>query len=90
MDVISALTGLKTDWKDLAHHLGVPKSHSKVIQTSGSTHPLCEVIEYWIKTADPPSWKDLAVALEKCGEYRIAHNIKRKYEKVKLVIMCLA
>ena len=86
MDVISALTGLK-DWEKLALHLGVPESKSRAIQQSRSQYPpLYEVIKYWMKTKNA-SWEGLAVALEQCGEDRIARSIKRKYVKVKLVIL---
>lgn len=85
MDVMSALTGLK-DWEYLASHLGIPDSKLRAIQESHSQCPLHEVIDYWIKTKKP-SWGDLAVVLEQCGEDRIAHSIKRKYVKVKLVIL---
>lgn len=84
MDVISALTGLK-DWANLAFHIGVPESKTDDIQKSDTAEPLCEVIKYWMKTG-VSSWDGLAVALEQCGEYGIARNIKRKYVKVKLVI----
>ena len=83
MDVISALTGLK-HWENLASCLKVPEWKSSDIQKS--TYPLYEVIKYWKEKGDF-SWKDLAVALEQCDESRIAYRIKRKYLKVKLVIL---
>ena len=85
MDVMSALTGFN-NWENLAFHLGVPEKQARDIQRSHSTEPLLGVIKYWLGTPSP-SWEQLALALERCGAYQIAHNIKRKYVKVKLVIL---
>ena len=85
MDVMAALTGFNS-WEILAFYLGVPEKNVRDIRRLRSTEPLLEVIKYWLGTPHP-TWEQLALALEQCGAYQIAYNIKRKYVKVKLVIL---
>ena len=78
---------LLDDWYNLGLQLDVPKDKLREIEDAYPDKPSrCkeEIIYYWLKTGENPSWKSLAAAITNMDLVDIAIQIHEKYLEVSI------
>ena len=83
------LVPLMAEWRALGRRMGLPEHELSAVELDypASLEKLCAVISRWLKTREPAaSWDDVISLLTDMKQYRLARNIREKYNRCTTVV----